>query len=203
MAMTADQNSRGRYGIGQRFTRLLVRRPALFHFVVAIVVARIAFSVLDLVESRIVGYSLLITLALAIEVVVIWRRIGPHRGRVHQPRVGAEGSSLERFLTLTERFGAATVCAVTAAALVVELVLAVRGESRTTLLDVTGAVRWVELAILLVVLLVARTWDRRFPEVVSPSPTAPSTYGPGSGTPPPAQALPPSELSGGNDPTNG
>jgi hypothetical protein len=98
MAMTADQNSRGRYGIGQRFTRLLVRRPALFHFVVAIVVARIAFSVLDLVESRIVGYSLLITLALAIEVVVIWGRIGPHRGGVHQPRASAEGSSLERFL---------------------------------------------------------------------------------------------------------
>ena len=154
----------GGYGFGARFSRLLARRPALFQFVVAIVVARIVFSVLDLVESRVVGYSLVITAVLLVEVVVIWKRIGPQRGRTHIPRQGAEGTRLDRSLQLTERFGAAAVYVTTALVLVAELVLALRHSSRSALLDMTAAIRWVELVALVLVILAARSWDRRFPE---------------------------------------
>jgi hypothetical protein len=142
----------------------------LFSFVVAIVAARIVFSVVDIGESRASGYSLVITAVLVLEVVVIWQRVRFHRGRVTVGRVGAEGSGQERFLRVVERYGAPIVYLTALVALAGELALAALGASRVVLLDVTDAVRWVELVLLVVVILVARSWDRRFPEELSGDP---------------------------------
>jgi hypothetical protein len=159
-----------RFGPGGRFTRLLERRPRLFSFVIAVVATRIVFSVVDIGESRAAGYSLVITGVLVIEVVVIWQRIASQRGRVHVGRVGAEGSGHERFLQVVERYGAPVVYLAGVIALGAELALAALGASREILLGVTDAMRWVELVFLVVVILVARSWDRRFPEEVSGDP---------------------------------
>jgi hypothetical protein len=153
-----------RFGPGGRFARLLERRPRLFSFVVAVVAARIVFSLVDIGESRAAGYSLVITGLLVLEVGVIWRRVAPHRGRAHVGRAGAAGSGQERFLQIVERYGAPVVYLTALVTLGGELALAALGVSRVILLDVTDAVRWVELVLLVVVILVARSWDRRFPE---------------------------------------
>jgi hypothetical protein len=160
-----------RFGPGGRFARLLERRPRLFPFVIAVVAARIVFAVVDIGESRASGYSLVITGVLVLEVVVIWQRIVSHRGRASVARVGAEGSGQERFLRVVERYGAPVVYLTSLVALGGELALAARGASRVVLLDVTDAMRWVELVLLVVVILVARSWDRRFPDQLSDDPS--------------------------------
>jgi hypothetical protein len=104
---------------------------------------------------------------LVLEIVVIWQRVAPHRGRASVGRVGAEGSSHERFLQVVEHYGAPVVYLTALVALGGEQALAARGASRVILLDVTDAMRWAELVLLVVVILVARTWDRRFPEELS------------------------------------
>src|SRR5207302_10476328 len=134
-----------RFGPGGRFALLLERRPRLFSFVVSVVVARIVFSLVDIGESRAAGYSLVITGVLVLEIVVIWQRVAPHRGRASVGRVGAEGSSQERFLQVVEHYGAPVVYLTALVALGGELALAARGASRGILLDVTDAMRWVEL----------------------------------------------------------
>ena len=153
-----------RFGPGGRFARLLERRPRLFSFVVAIVAARVVLSVVDLAESRVVAYSLVITAVLVLELAVIWRRVAPHRGRPSVERVGSEGSGQDRILRMAEHAGAPVVYLTTLAVLVGELVLALLGTSRAILLDITTAMRWIELVVLVAVILVARSWDRRFPE---------------------------------------
>jgi hypothetical protein len=142
----------------------------LFSFVIAVVAARVVFALVDIGESRATGYSLVITGVLLLEVIVIWQRVAPHRGRPHVARIAAEGSSQERILQVVERYGAPVVYLTALVALGGELALAAMGASRVVLLDVTDAVRWVELVLLVAVILVARSWDRRFPEEVSGDP---------------------------------
>ncbi len=152
------------FGPGRRYARLVQRRPGLFGFVVAVVAARIVFDVIDMVESRVVGYSLVITAVLLVEVVVVWRSVRDQRGRVSQPRAGSDASGLERALELTERYGAPVIYATTAGVVVADLALALNGARRATLLDVTAGVRWVQLALLIGVLVASRSWESRYPE---------------------------------------
>ncbi len=146
------------------------RRPGLFGFVVAIVVARIVLDVVDMTESRVAGYSLVITAILLVEVVVVWRGIRGQRGAVSQPRAGAEANALERVLALTERFGAPVIYVATAGIVLADMGLVLIGAARTTLLDVTAAVRWAQLALLIGVLVAVRSWESRYPEQPTDAP---------------------------------
>ena len=90
---------------------LIERRPALFPFVVAVVASRIVLSVLAATEERNDILSLLITVILVVEVVVVWRAVRTVRAQgAALDRGGPDGGGPDRIdslLRLVERFGAA------------------------------------------------------------------------------------------------
>ncbi len=137
---------------------LIERRPALFPFVVAVVASRIVLSVLTATEEPNDVLSLLITVLLVVEVVVVWRAVRTVRGRPPSPGPTV-GHRLDRALRLVERFGAPFIATTTAACVVVFVVLRARHSSRQEILDVIAVARWVQLVLLLVVLYLARRWE--------------------------------------------
>jgi len=146
------------YGPGRRMATLIERRPALFPFVVAVVASRIVLSVMTATEEPNDVLSLLITVLLVVEVVVVWRAVRAERGRTPAP--GPTGHDrLDRMLILVERFGAPFIAATTVACVVVFAVLRAHHSSPQDILDTIAVARWVQLVLLLVVLYLARRWE--------------------------------------------
>jgi hypothetical protein len=151
-------NTAARFGPGRRMALLIERRPRLFPFVVSVAVARIVLSVLAATEERNDLLSLLITLVLVAEVVMVWRALRRVRGR--PPTGPGRGSPrVDRLLVLVERFGAFAVYLTTAACLVGYALLRRHHVRPTAILDAISAVRWVQLLVLVGVLALARRWE--------------------------------------------
>ncbi len=146
------------YGPGRRMATLIERRPALFPFVVVVVASRIVLSVLTATEEPNDFLSLLITVLLVVEVVVVWRAVRAVRGRAPAPGPAVR-DRLDRVLVVVERFGAPFIAATTVACVVVFAVLRAHHSSRQQILDVIAVARWVQLVLLLVVLYLARRWE--------------------------------------------
>jgi len=137
---------------------LIERRPALFPFVVAVVASRVVLSVMTATEEPNDVLSLLITVLLVVEVVVVWRAVRAVRGRDPSPdRSGHHG--LDRALNAVERYGAPFITVTTAACLVVFALLRAHHSSRQEILTVIAVARWVQLVLLLAVLYLARRWE--------------------------------------------
>jgi hypothetical protein len=150
---------------------LIERRPALFPFVVTVVASRIVLSVMTATEEPNDVLSLLITVLLVVEVVIVWRAVRAVRGREPTPdRVGVD--RLHRVLVLVERFGAPFVAVSTAACVVVFAVLRAHHASRQEILNVIAVARWLQLVLLLVVLYLARRWETGGAGVTGGTPAA-------------------------------
>lgn len=146
------------YGPGRRMATLIERRPTLFPFVVAVVASRVVLSVMTATEEPNDVLSLLITVLLVVEVVVVWRAVRAVRGRGPIPeRSGHRG--LDRALTMVERYGAPFIAVTTAACLVAFGILRAHHSGRQEILTVIAVARWVQLVLLLGVLYLARRWE--------------------------------------------
>ena len=102
---------------------------------IAIFVARIAVTVVEVSESNVSWWSALITLAIGIEAWRAWSvmRVAKRGDLVQAP---VPDSGWDRFLRPLERRGPAVIYALTAAFVVAALVLVALGNPRDTLLDI-------------------------------------------------------------------
>ena len=148
----------GRFGPGRQMARLIARRPRLFGFVVAVVVARIILSVLAATEQPDGVFPFIITVAMVLEVVLVWRAVHGIRG---EDRMADRGPStgVDRTLCLIERFGAPVVYATTAACVAAFVVLHLQGASKASLVGTIDGVRWVQFVVLIGTVLLARRWE--------------------------------------------
>jgi hypothetical protein len=124
-----------RQRLRSRTRDLVERRLSLVRLLLAIFVARIAVTVVEVSESNVSWWSALITLAIAIEA---WRAFTVARvaRREHRSPAPIADSGWDRFLRPLERVGPVAIYALTAAFVVAVLVLVALGDSRDTLLDV-------------------------------------------------------------------
>lgn len=113
---------------------LVEKRISLVRLLIAIFVARIAVTVLEVGESNISLWGALITLAIAVEAWRAWTvaRVAK-RGDVAAAPIADSG--WDRFLRPLERSGPVVIYTLTAIFVVAVLVLLVLGESHDTLLD--------------------------------------------------------------------
>jgi hypothetical protein len=131
---------------------LVERRISLVRLVIAIFVARIAVTVVEVSESNVSFWSALITLAIAIEAWRAWMvwRIAK---REHLEPAPVPDSGWDRFLRPLERSGPAIIYGLTAAFVVAVLIVVALGNSRDTLLDVAVVGREITTFFFLAVVL--------------------------------------------------
>jgi hypothetical protein len=116
------------------------RRLSLVKLLVALFVARVVVTIVELTEQRITWWSLLITLAIGIEAWRAWSvaRVARRSGETPAP---LPDTVWNRILTPAERVGPAIVYALTALFVVVSIVLLVLGNPHDALLDVAIVAR--------------------------------------------------------------
>ena len=114
---------------------LVERRLSLVRLVIAIFVARIAVTVVEVSESNVSVWSALITVAIAIEAWRAWAVSRVAKREQLEP-APVPDSGWDRLLRPLERSGPPVIYALTAAFVVAVLVLVLVGDSRDTLLDV-------------------------------------------------------------------
>lgn len=131
--MSAGTGSKRRFR--SRTRDLVERRISLVRLVIAIFVARIAVTVVEVSESNVSWWSALITLAIAIEAWRAWAvsRVAKRENLEPAP---VPDSGWDRFLRPLERTGPAIIYGLTAVFVVAVLVVVALGNSRDTLLDV-------------------------------------------------------------------
>jgi hypothetical protein len=114
---------------------LVERRLSMVRLLIAIFVARIAVTVLEVTESNVSWWSALITAGIAIEAWRAWT-VSRVAKREHLAPAPVPDSDWDRFLRPLERVGPAVIYVLTAVFVVAVLVLVLLGDSRDTLLDV-------------------------------------------------------------------
>ena len=85
--------------------RLAQRRPTLVRFLTALLVFRIVTTITEIIEQRITWFSLIITLALAIETWRAWQVARAAGAATTDPTT----TKWDRFLNPFERWGALVV----------------------------------------------------------------------------------------------
>lgn len=131
--MSSETETKRRFR--SRTRDLVERRISLVRLVIAIFVARIAVTVVEVSESNVSWWSALITLAIGIEA---WRAWAVWRvaKREHLQPAPVADSPWDRFLRPLERTGPAIVYGLTAVFVVAVLIVVALGNSRDTLLQV-------------------------------------------------------------------
>jgi len=168
MSPTAEPRRKPR--LRSRTRDLVERRLSLVRLMIAIFVARIAVTVLEVSESNVSVWSAMITLAIAIEAWRAWSVMRVARRGDLSP-APVPDSGWDRFLRPLERSGPVVIYALTAAFVVAALVLVALGNPRDTLLDVALIGREVTTFFFLAVVL-AGYMSTRQPAGDSEQPTA-------------------------------
>jgi hypothetical protein len=152
---------------------LVERRLSLVRLMIAIFVARIAVTVVEVTESKVEWWTALITVAIAIEAWRAWTvsRVAK-RGQLQPAPVPDSG--WDRFLRPLERSGPAIIYGLTAAFVVAVLVLVALGDPRDTLLDIAVIGREITTFFFLGVVLAG------YMSVRQARPEAPGGAGPGT-----------------------
>jgi hypothetical protein len=132
MSSTTEPQRKRR--LRSRTRDLVERRLSLVRLLIAIFVARIAVTVVEVSESNVSWWSALITLAIAIEAWRAWTVARVAKREQLEP-APVPDSGWDRFLRPLERVGPAIVYALTAVFVVAVLVLVALGNPRDTLLD--------------------------------------------------------------------
>lgn len=114
---------------------LAERRPSLVRLLIALFVARLVVTVVELTESRLTWWALLITAAIGLEA---WRAWSVSRVATaeHLKAAPLPDSRWARFLRPLERSGPAVLYSLTAIFAAATVVLVILGSSHDTLLDV-------------------------------------------------------------------
>ena len=133
MSATTEPGRKPR--LRSRTRDLVERRLSLVRLVIAIFVARIAVTVVEVSESNVTFWSALITLAIGIEAWRAWSvmRVAKRGDLTPAP---IRDSGWDRFLRPLERTGPTVIYALTAAFVVAALILVALGNPRDTLLDI-------------------------------------------------------------------
>ena len=145
---------------------LAERRPSLVRLLIALFVARVAVTVVELTESRLTWWALLITAAIGIEAWRAWT-VSRVAKAEHLKPAPVPDSRWDRFLRPLERRGPAVLYSLTAIFLVATLVLVIIGNPRDALLDIAIIGREITTLFFLAVILAAYFSIRR---VGSPGP---------------------------------
>jgi hypothetical protein len=140
---------------------LAERRPTLVKLLIAIFVARMVVTVVEMTEQRLTLWSILITAAIGIEA---WRAWSVSRVGSRDPREAASAPSetaWDRFLRPLERTGPAVIYGLTAAFAAAALVLLVLGDPHDRLLDIAVVGRELTTVVFVAVILAAYMSMRR------------------------------------------
>jgi hypothetical protein len=132
-----------------RFVRLAERRPTLVRFLTALLVFRIVTTITEIIEQRITWFSVLITVALAIETWRAWQVAHTAGASKQDPTA----TTWDRFLNPFERYGAAACWILTGAYVALYIALKANGTKATTLIDIVTIVREAQVLVLVGVLL--------------------------------------------------
>lgn len=130
MSTTAEPKRRFR----SRTRDLAERRLSLVKLLIAIFVARMVVTVVEVTEERLTLFSILITAAIAIEAWRAWA-VSRVAKRGHLQPEPIPDSGWDRFLRPLERFGPTVIYALTAVFAIVAVVVLVLGNSHDQLLD--------------------------------------------------------------------
>ena len=133
---------------------LAKRRPSLVRLLIALFVARVAVTVVEVTETRLTWWSLLITAAIGIEAWRAWT-VSRVAKVEHLEPAPPPDSKWDRFLRPLERSGPAVLYSLTAMFLAATLVLVILGNSRDTLLDIAIIGREITTLFFLAVILAA------------------------------------------------
>lgn len=114
---------------------LAERRLALVRLLIAIFVARMVVTVVEVTEERVSVFSAFITAAIAIEAWRAWA-VSRVAKRDHLQAAPIPDSGWDRFLRPLERYGPAVIYALTALFVVAAVVVLLIGDSHDRLLDV-------------------------------------------------------------------
>ena len=114
---------------------LAERRPSLVRLLIALFVARVAVTVVEVTETRLTWWSVLVTAAIGIEAWRAWT-VSRVAKVEHSDPAPLPDSKSDRFLRPLERSGPAVLYSLTAVFLAATLVLVILGNSRDTLLDI-------------------------------------------------------------------
>lgn len=133
---------------------LAERRLSLVKLLIAIFVARMVVTVVELTEERLTLFSVLITAAIAIEAWRAWA-VSRVAKREHLQATPIPDSSWDRFLRPLERYGPAVIYALAAVFVVVAIVVLLLGDSHDTLLDVAVIGREITTFFFVAVILAA------------------------------------------------
>jgi hypothetical protein len=134
MESTAEPRKKPR--LRSRTRDLVERRLSLVRLVIAIFVARIAVTIVEVSESNVTFWSALITLAIGIEAWRAWMVMRVAKRGELAPPAEIPDSGWDRFLRPLERVGPKVIYALTAVFVVAVLVLVALGNPRDTLLDI-------------------------------------------------------------------
>jgi hypothetical protein len=119
---------------------LAERRLSLVKLLVALFVARMVVTVVEVTEQRLSFWSILITAAIAIEAWRAWS-VARVAKREHAEPAALPDTAWDRFLRPLERVGPAVIYGLTALFVVASVVLLVLGNSHDALLDIAIACR--------------------------------------------------------------
>jgi hypothetical protein len=133
---------------------LAERRLSLVKLLIAIFVARMVVTVVELTEERLTLFSVLITAAIAIEAWRAWA-VSRVAKREHLQAAPIPDSGWDRFLRPLERYGPVVIYALTAVFVVVAIVVLLLGDSHDGLLDVAVIGREITTFFFLAVVLAA------------------------------------------------
>jgi hypothetical protein len=139
---------------------LAERRPSLVRLLIALFVARVAVTVVEVTETRVTWWSLLVTAAIGIEAWRAWSvsRV-PEAGRADPAPL--PDSKWDRFLRPLERSGPAVLYFLTAIFVAATLALVILGSSHDTLLDIAIIGREITTLIFFAVIVAAYLSVRR------------------------------------------
>lgn len=139
---------------------LAERRPSLVRLLIALFVARVAVTVVELTETRLTWWSLLVTAAIGIEAWRAWS-VSRVSGAEQPAPTAPPDSRSDRFLRPLERAGPAVLYALTAIFLVAALVLVIVGNPHDSLLDVAIIAREITTLFFLAVIVAGYLSVRR------------------------------------------
>ena len=157
-AMSSPAKTKPR--LRSRTRDLAERRPSLVRLLIALFVARVAVTVVEVTETRLTWWSLLVTLAIGIEAWRAWT-VSRVAKVEHSHPAPLPDSKWDRFLRPLERRGPAVLYSLTAVFLAATLVLLILGNPHDTLLDIAIIAREITTLFFLTVILAAYLSVRR------------------------------------------
>ncbi len=130
------------------------RRLSLVKLLVALFVARMVVTVVEVTEQRLGFWTILITLAIGVEAWRAWS-VARVAKREHLEAAALPDNGWDRFLRPLERVGPAVVYGLSAIFVVAALVLLVLGNPQDALLDIAVVCREITTVVFVAVIFAA------------------------------------------------